>query len=85
MPPRANAKRPAIEKRGKHGGGERMNAKERGGGTTKRRTMGENHYERLSKTTVISEGQSASTKEARVIYVQHGFGRRLIRRTSWRL
>lgn len=50
IPPRASAKRPAIEKRGEHGGagggGERVVRTERdgkGGGTTKR---GEKRWER---------------------------------------
>lgn len=42
----------------------------------RRRTMGAERRE--PKTTVISEGQSARS-QARVIYVQHGSWRRLIR------
>lgn len=67
-------------------------AKERGPGAEEEQPMdGRERALSRSKTTAISEGQSARSRRAseraseRVIYVQHGSGRRLIRRWSRRL
>lgn len=66
-------------------------AKERGPGAEEQPMDGRERALSRSKTTAISEGQSARSRRAserasaRVIYVQHGSGRRLIRRWSRRL